>query len=121
MVHPTEWPRADCTLLLEDALGGGVYGSSTMSRKHSGSMTLAAVEDAERFNRAKSVMRTVFPNRAVMETSFPWVKRSALLLPAAWTVRIVRYLRSRGEGNSTAESLQIGAERLELLREYKII
>ena len=121
MAHPTEWPRADCTLLLEDALGGGVYGSATMSRKHSGSMTLAAVEDAERANRAKSVMRTVFPNRAVMETSFPWVKRSALLLPAAWTVRIVRYLRSRGEGNSTAESLQIGAERLELLREYKII
>lgn len=121
MVHPTEWPRTDCTLLLEDALGGGVYGSATMSRKHSGSMTLAAVEDTERAKRAKAVMRTVFPNRAVMETSFPWVKRSALLLPAAWTVRIVRYLRSRGEGNSTAESLQIGAERLELLREYKII
>ena len=121
MTHPAQWPRADCTALLEDAFGGGVYGSATMSRKHSGSMTLAAVEDADRANRAKSVMRTVFPNRAVMETSFPWVKRSALLLPAAWTVRIVRYLQSRGEGNSTAESLQIGTERLELMREYKII
>lgn len=121
MPHPAQWPRADCTALLEDAFGGGVYGSVTMSRKHSGSMTLAAVEDADRANRAKSVMRTVFPNRAVMETSFPWVKRSALLLPAAWTVRIVRYLQSRGEGNSTAESLQIGTERLELMREYKII
>ena len=121
MAHPAEWPRADSTALLEDALGGGVYGSATMSRKHSGSMTLAAVEDAEGASRTKSVMRTVFPNRAVMETSFPWVKKSAALLPAAWMLRIVRYLRSRGEGNSTAESLQIGTERLELLREYKII
>ncbi len=121
MMFPARWLRADCTALLEDAFGGGVYGSATMSRKHSGSMTLAAVEDAARANRAKAVMRTVFPNRAVMETSFPWVKRSALLLPAAWTLRIVRYLQSRGEGNSTAESLQIGTERLELLREYKII
>lgn len=121
MTYPAEWPHADCAALLEDAFGGGVYGSASMSRKHSGSMTLAAVEDADRANRAKSVMRTVFPNRAVMEVSFPWVKRSALLLPAAWTVRIVRYLQSRGEGNSAAESLQIGTERLELLREYKII
>ena len=121
MTYPAGWPRADCTLLLEDALGGGVYGSSTMSRKHSGSITLAAVEDADRASRAKSVMRTVFPNRGVMETSFPWVKHSAVLLPAAWTVRIVRYLRSRGVGNSASESLQIGAERLELMRAYKIL
>lgn len=121
MTRPAQWPRADCAALLEDAFGGGVYGSASMSRKHSGSMTLAAVEDADRANRAKSVMRSVFPNRAVMETSFPWVKRSVLLLPAAWAVRIARYLQSRGEGNSTAESLHIGTERLELLREYKII
>ena len=121
MTPPAGWERADCTHLLEDALGGGVYGSSTMSRKHSGSITLAAVEDGARANRAASVLRTVFPNRAVMETSFPWVRHSALLLPAAWSVRIVRYLRSRGEDNSAAESLQIGAERLDLLREYKVI
>ena len=121
MTYPAGWPSADCTALLEDAFGGGVYGSVTMSRKHSGSMTLAAVEDADQASRTKSLLRTIFPNRAVMETSFPWVKKSIALLPAAWTLRIWRYLKSRGEGNSTAESLQIGTERLELLREYKII
>lgn len=121
MTHPAQWPRADCAALLEDAFGGGVYGSATMSRKHSGSMTLAAVEDADQASGTKSLLRTLFPNRAVMEMSFPWVKKSAVLLPAAWILRIWRYLKSRGQGNSAAESLQIGAERLELLRKYKII
>lgn len=121
MTYPAEWPRADCTALLEDAFGGGVYGSATMSRKHSGSMTLAAVEDADQASGTKSLLRTLFPNRTVMEMSFPWVKKSAALLPAAWILRIWRYLRSRENGNSAAESLQIGTERLELMREYKII
>ena len=121
MKAPLGWPQADCTALLEDAFGGGVYGTTSMSRKHSGSMTLAAVEDAEQASRTKSLLRTLFPNRAVMETSFPWVKKSKALLPAAWMLRFWRYKKSRREGNSAAESLQIGTERLELLREYNII
>ena len=121
MRHPAGWQRADSTALLEDAFGGGVYGSATMSRKHSGSMTLAAAENAEKASRVRSLLQTLFPNRAVMAEGCPWVRKSALLLPAAWTVRIVRYLRSRGENDSAAESLKIGAERLELLREYQII
>ena len=51
--------------------------------------------------------------------SFPWVKKSALLLPAAWGVRIVRYLR-RGS-LSAAESIRIGNERIELLKKYGIL
>ena len=121
MRRPSDWPQADSTALLEDALGGGVYGSSTMSRKHSGSMTLAAAENAEKASRLRSLLLTLFPNRSVMAENCPWVRKSVLLMPAAWTVRIVRYLRSRGEDNSAAESLKIGAERLELLREYRII
>ena len=121
MPFPDGWPRADCAALLDDALGGGIYGSATMSRKHSGSMTLAAVEDADRASRPRALLRTLFPNRAVMETSFPWVKRSAALLPAAWTLRIVRYLRSRDEDNTASESMRIGAERMELLRYYQIL
>ena len=121
MDYPDGWPRADCAALLADALGGGIYGSATMSRKHSGSMTLAAVEDADRASRPRALLRTLFPTRAVMETSFPWVKRSAALLPAAWTLRIVRYLRSRDEDNTASESMRIGAERMELLRYYQIL
>lgn len=121
MEYPPDWPRADCAALLDDALGGGIYGSATMSRKHSGSMTLAAVEDQRRASRSKALLRTVFPNRAVMEMSYPWVKQSAALLPAAWCARIANYLRSRGEGNSAAESMKIGAERMELLKHYQVL
>ena len=42
MQPPAGWPLADSGALLADALGGGVYGSSDMSRKHSGTITLAA-------------------------------------------------------------------------------
>ena len=121
MMFPQGWPHADSAALIDDAIGGGVYGNATMSRKHSGSMTLAAVEDAERASKTRSLLRTVFPNRAVMETSYPWVKKSAALLPAAWTLRIAKYLGSRGENNSAAESMKIGAERLELMKRYQIL
>lgn len=43
---PGIWPEANCTALIEDALSGGVYGSADMSRRHSGTMTLSAVESA---------------------------------------------------------------------------
>ena len=121
MTFPAGWPRADCGALLDDALDAGVYGTSSMSRKHSGSMTLAAVEDQARASGLRSLARTLFPNRAVMETSYPWVRHSAALLPAAWTLRIVKYLGTRGENNSAAESLKIGAERLELMKHYRVI
>ena len=121
MAFPEGWPRADCAALLADALGGGIYGSATMSRKHSGSMTLAAVEDAKGAGRLKSLLRTLFPNRAVMEMSYPWVKKSAALLAPAWVVRIARYLVSRGGGSSAAESMKIGTERIALLKQYQIL
>ena len=121
MTYPEEWPRADCGALLDDAIAAGVYGTSSMSRKHSGSMTLAAVEDQARASGLRSLARTLFPNRAVMEMSYPWVKKTVALLPAAWTLRIVKYLGSRGENNSAAESLKIGAERLELMKHYQIV
>ena len=121
MSLPAGWPEADCTALIADALRGGVYGSSDMSRRHSGTMTLSAVEAARESKTHIPLMRTLFPNRAVMEVSFPWVRKSAALLPCAWTLRILRYLGRQGEGDSAAESIRIGARRTELLREYKII
>lgn len=121
LIPPADWPHADCELLLEDALHGGIYGTSDMNRKHSGSMTLAAVEDAEKANRVRSLLKTLFPNRSVMAASFQWVNKSALLLPAAWALRIVRYLTSRGKRIKPMESVAIGNERLKLLREYRVI
>ena len=92
-----------------------------MSRRHSGTMTLSAVESAYEKKAHIPLVRTLFPNRAVMEESFPWVKKSAAALPLAWSVRIIRYLARQGEGNSAADSVKLGAQRTRLLREHKII
>lgn len=121
MVFPQRWVRTNYELLLSDALSAGIYGSSTMSRKHSSTMTLGAVESKFHGTHKLPLLSSLFPNRSVMEMSFPWVKHSIFLLPAAWGLRIFRYLSSRGEGNSSAEALRIGNERIELLKYYKII
>lgn len=121
MTFPCGWERADCTALLADALDGGIYGSSDMSRKHSGNITLGAVEAAKKEKTSAPIAASLFPNRAVMELNYPWVKKSAALLPIAWGARIIKFLGQQGSGNSAAESLKIGCERLELLKQYKII
>ena len=121
MKFPEGWERADSTALLKDALDGGIYGSVDMSRKHSGSITLGAVESAHNEKKSVPIMKTLFPNRAVMEMSYPWVKKSGALLPVAWSARIVRYIGERGKNNNAVESIRIGSERIELLKKYKII
>lgn len=121
MTYPPHFERADCTALLSDALNGGIYGSADMSRKHSGSMTLEAVEASGRGKKGNPLLKSLFPNRAVMETSYPWVKKSAALLPAAWAARIARYAVSRNADNSALESVKIGTERIELLKKYRVI
>lgn len=121
MKFPEGWERADSTALLNDALDGGIYGSVDMSRKHSGSITLGAVESAHNDKKGIPLVSAIFPNRAVMEMSYPWVKKSGALLPMAWGARIIRYIGERGKNNTAAESMKIGAERLELLKKYRIV
>lgn len=121
MTFPENWERADCEALLKDALAGGVYGSSDMNRKHSATITEGAVESARGKTKDIPLIKTLFPNRKVMEISYPWLKKSGVLLPFAWSARIVKYIFSHEQDNSAAESVRIGFERLELLKQYKII
>ena len=121
MTYPEGWERADSMPLLNDAMSAGIYGSSTMSRKHSSTITLGAVESGFCGKRRMSLLPSLFPSRAVIETSFPWVKKSVLLLPAAWSIRICRYLKENRTDNSAVESIRIGKERTEMLKFYKIL
>ncbi len=120
MIPPTAWSLEDSSALLEDALKGGVYGNNTMKRKYSGGITLSAMEATEKRSRFHAVLRAVFPLRTVMELKYPWVKKSVLLLPAAWIARIVSYLL-RGNDKDAAETVRIGSERMKLLKQYKIL
>lgn len=121
MTCPESWERADSAALIEDALNGGIYGTASANRLHSGSITLGAVENAHKNKKSIPLVKALFPNRAVMEMSYPWVKKSGALLPAAWAVRILRYVGEIGQHNSASESIKIGAKRMELLKQYKII
>lgn len=40
---------------------------------------------------------------------------------AAWAQRIWRYLRTRGKHTGAQDSLRVGAQRVELLRQYRVL
>ena len=108
--------------LLADLLAGGVYGSADADRLHSSTVTLGAVE-AQRQGKRPSLLTSLFPGRARMEGDYPYVKDHPILLPLAWTQRLLRYGRRVGKtgGTSPAESLRIGRERRELLKQLDIL
>ena len=109
--------------MLEDILESGVYGSSTMSRKHSSTITLHAAETAgPRISGKKpSRTRTLFPTMSVMARRYPYLEKRPWLLPAAWLQRILRYLRARDAGNTPGEAVRIGHERVSLMKKYGLL
>ena len=125
--YPEPWQQiaVDETDLLEDLLDSGVFGASTMSRKHSSGITLNAVSSR---NQGKapggSILKTVFPPIRSLSGRYPYLKERPYLLPIAWADRIVKYRKetaANAPDNSAAQSLRIGNQRIRLLKEYKII
>lgn len=106
--------------LLLDLLDSGIYGASTMERKHSSNMTLAAVAEGKA-NTGASLWASIFPGRNYMKTQFVWLNRYPWMLPIAYGMRLVRYLKSSRKGGDEKNSVQIGKGRLELLKTYHII
>lgn len=113
--------NVDCAHLLLDLLDSGIYGDSTMERKHSSNITLAAAESGKK-DTVASVKATLFPGMDYMKNGFPWLRRYPWLLPVAWGIRLVRYLKN-AKKNTKEEpgGVEIGMSRVELLREYDII
>lgn len=122
---PADWEidGIDEAAMLSDLLDSGVYGDATMSRKHSSTMTLQAVEADKKGKQARrSVLRTLFPKLDSMKGRYPYLKKRPYLLPVAWASRILGYVRRRGkQSDNTAESLRIASERIELMRKYGVI
>ena len=113
----------DPEALLEDILESGVHGSSTMSRKHSATITLRAAESAgtKRNGKRTSQTRTLFPPVSAMEKQYPYLDSKPWLLPVAWTQRIFRYIKAHDTTNSPGEALRIGHERVSLMKEYGLL
>ena len=113
--------EVDYRPLLMDLLDSGIYGGSSMERKHSSNMTLTAMAGGKA-NTTASLRSSLFPSAAYMKRKFSWVKKYPWLLPAAYVVRIVKYLQtSKDKPKDEKNSVQIGMERVELLKQYHII
>ena len=124
--YPLEWQviLTDENPLLEDILDAGVYGGADMSRKHSSRMTLEAVSAQNRGeNNANGLLKSLFPTAQELEGRYPYLKDKPMLLPVAWTDRLVNYYRelAKTRANSPAESIRIGNERIDLLKQYEIL
>ena len=124
--YPESWEQigADGDELLADLIAGGVFGDSSMSRKHSSNMTLQAVAEEKQGNKAKASLRqSIFPGREYMERTYTYLKDYPFLLPAAWVSRIGKYLleSQKMENNDALESIEIGNKRISLMKKYKII
>lgn len=124
--YPAVWRELelDESAMLEDLLDSGVYGDANMSRKHSSNITLNAVSAQKQGQKAgNNVLKTVFPPAKSLEGRFPYLKEHPYLLPVAWTSRIFRYQKElqQTSGNDAAESIRIGNQRIELMKQYGII
>lgn len=107
--------------MLCDLLQGGVYGTSSATRSHSSNITLKAVaEDKKGGTRKGSLRSSLFLPASALEHRFPYLKKRPWLLPVAWVSRVAKY----GKENSVADakkSMQLGQERIALLRTYGVI
>ena len=124
--YPEIWSsiEVDGSDLLEDLLEGGVFGDSSMSRKHSSNITLHAVTEDKKGKKAgASLIQSLFPDRKYMERTYTYLKKYPFLLPAAWASRIRNYLKESKnmDGNDAMESIEIGNHRVDQMKKYKII
>ena len=123
---PESWRAlaVDETAMLEDLLDSGVFGASSMSRKHSSNITLNAVSAEKQGKKGGGVLKTVFPPAKLLSGRYPYLKEKPFLLPLAWASRILSYGKETAAGsagNSAAQSIRIGSERVALLKRYGII
>ena len=115
--------KVDEEMLLDDILSGGRFSDSHLDRAHSSTMTLEAVSADRGGRRRKGALHAVFLPLASMRGQFPYLRKYPWLLPAAWAQRIFRYLTRKGRSDpvNPARSVKIARERIELLRQYRII
>ena len=119
---PAPWSASvDAEPLLHDTLCGGVYGSNDLTRLHSSTVTLNAVKSGRK-GRKSAVLRTIFPEKAYLESRYPYLKKRPYLLPVAWVQRLAHYASEKQSGadSSVSGSIKLAKERIELMKRYGI-
>ncbi len=105
--------------LLADMLSGGVYGIVDEDRLHSGSITLDAVAAQKQGRGRRGLTASLFPSASSLAGRYPYLRCRPWLLPIAWAQRISGYLKKTHA--SAAASVEIGEQRVALLKHYDII
>ena len=121
---PEKWndEKINSDALLMDLLDAGIYGGSSMSRKHSSNITLNAANGQK--GKGRNVLKTVFPSAEQLTGRYSYLKEKPYLLPVAWIDRMLKYwkeTRDGAGGNHPAESIRIGSQRVKLLKQYGMI
>ncbi len=119
---------ADPAPMLRDIMCSGVYGTRDLTRTHTATVTLNAVEN-ESSAAGKSFLSSVFPSREKLTSQYPVLSEKPCLLPAVWLKRLWGYGREavcrRGSdgsnGSDPAKTLKTAKDRLKLLKYYGII
>lgn len=108
--------------MLEDILDAGIYGQTSMSRRHSAALVLRAAEGGQ---TRPSLTRALFPPREQLVGRYPALARSPALLPVMWLRRLGAYglelLKPSAGDNSPLESVALGKKRTEMMIKYGII
>lgn len=99
--------------LVEDLVEGGIYGSNSMERIHSGLITLNKYSVSKKDKKVSAL----FPPLKIMKKKYPFLNRHPLLLPAAWVMRIASYTASEHDSSKT---IKIGKKRIALMKELNI-
>ena len=108
--------------MLEDILEAGIYGQSSMSRRHSGALVLRAAEEGKAHT---NLIRAAFPPKDHLVGRYPILKRQPALLPFVWLYRLGNYgaelMKSPKNDNSLRNSVALGKRRTEMMIQYGII
>lgn len=110
--------------LLLELLQSGIYGGSSMSRRHSAKMTLEAASAGKSGKNPETTMlRMAFPPAKDLERRYPYLNKKPYLLPAAWFDRLITYHREINtlQDNTVTDAVKIGKHRIELLKKYGMI
>ncbi len=127
--YPKYWRDLEVneTAMLDDLFASGVFGASSMSRKHSSTITLNEVaaqkQGKRRRNSRTAMVRSIFPKAKDLKGRYPYLEDKPFLLPVAWVNRMAAYHKEtkRTRGNSVSEAVAIGDKRMELMKKYGIL
>lgn len=119
-VGPLQFPDSDALdALTEDLLESGCFGNSALYQRFSKIYVYARSEGTE--FPGEKLLLLLFPPASLLKTKYPFLNRKPWLLPAAWCMRVFRFLRDLSKDHSLIKhSTKRGLKRLKLIKKLTV-